>query len=324
MPVLALKIFAGILIVVLGAIGVRHLVAHTPSADPSAGQQLAHTARSETPNVRPLSMSDSPQTAQDSDPSEPALKELFARAADCGDRYRCPPLATLTKLASEPRPASELPAVVRVALAIWADPKTQQSDPQVRIADAVLRSFAESLPARGPDTTQLQKHLGEALAKALDGGSASMRPSIYAFLGSPGAFRLAPAEGLLRSEAERTDRLPDDTTSAARSLAAYDDALDHARRWVLSGTPQSSRAAVALLGGFAAETPQQGMAVRELLTALAHSPQLPAAAASNLLDHLADMKDRKMLSSAEHLQHHADGAVQARATEVASQLRSQK
>lgn len=269
-------------------------------------------------------MSESNTTAPDPQPFAPALQELFEKAAACGDRYHCPPLATLTQLASEQRPSSQLPAVVRLALAFWADPKTQQLDPQVRIADAVLRSFAESLAARGPDAAQLQKNLCDELGKALDGCSASMRPPIYAFLGSPGAFRLEPAESLLLSEAERADRSPADTLNAARSLAAYDDALDRARRWVHAGTPQAARAAVGLLGGYAAEDPQQGAAVRDLLATLARSPQLPADAALMLLEHLAAMEDREMVASAKQLQQHADAGVRRRAAEVAAQLRSSK
>ncbi len=270
-------------------------------------------------------MSESTKAAPDAKPFDPVLQELFANAAASGDRYHCPPLATLIEMASDSRPASQLPAVVRVALAVWAAPSTQQPDPLlVRIADAVLRSFAESLPSRGQEAAHLQEALCQELGKTLDGGNASMRPPIYAFLGSPGAFRLASAESLLRSEAERADRSPDETLNAARSLATYDDALDHARRWVRAGTPLSARAAVGLLGGYAVAAPQQAAVVRELLATLARSPQLPEDAALKLLAHLADMEDRAMLASAEQLQQHANEVVRRRATEVASQLRKSK
>lgn len=252
--------------------------------------------------------------------SESKLGKLFASAAECGDRYRCEPLKVLTSLAARPAPDAALPPVVRFALSLWAAPATQQSDSQVRIADAVLRSFAESVAAPRPDADVQQRLLGEELQRTLATCSASVRPVVYAFLGSPGEFTLSPAEALLTGEAERQDRSAEDVALAARSLAAYGDALALARRWVAAGTPQAARAAVGLLGGYASDGPADAAAVRELLTTLAGNPQLPADAALHLLEHLADMQDRTLLQSAAKLEHHTDATVRLRASGVIAEL----
>lgn len=311
---------AAAVIVVVALLWPRHEPATKAAAHADAGAAAGTARGGKATAVDDLTKNQSNKDSLRSQGSETELGKLFASAAECGDRYRCEPLKVLTSLAARPGSDAALPPVVRFALSLWAAPTTQQEDPQVRIADAVLRSFAESIAAPRPDADAQQRLLGEELQRTLATCNASVRPVVYGFLGSPAEFKLSQAEALLSREAERPDRSEEDVALAARSLAAYGGALALARRWVAAGTPHAARAAVGLLGGYAADGPADAAAVRELLATLAGNPQLPADAGLRLLDHLADMQDRTLLHSAAKLEHHTDATVRQRASRVVAEL----
>lgn len=306
----------GLSLLGLSLLGLWRLAGRPQVPPPSAPASQTVLPAKVSPPMQPPAPPPAPM-ARPVDPVD--LAGLFAAASVCGDRYHCPPLATLCGLAAQPPSAAELPPVVRAALAIWGRAQLPRDATDVRVADAVLRSFAEALTESG-DRHGSSQRLCDELGQLLERGQPAIRPTVYAFLGSPGAFQVAGAVELLQHEVERGDRTAEDVIDAGRSLAPFAAALPLAQRWLHEGPLHEVRAAAGVLTSYGAETPEQAALARQLLHRLARHPRLPADAAHLLLQRFAESEDAAFAPALRVLLRHPDATVREHAKSVSREL----